>query len=476
MDLALCGRVTRRILCVLGSSMAFVMGLLGWLPGIAAADTALAVRWQDVPGAAGYRLVLKGVSSGYFRTVDTGSAPAPAPGLRQWIVAGMPDRHDVQVEVQARDSVGRLGPPSRALRIDAEEVAWLRDSDGDGLADAIEDLDGNGRVGVDESDPYAADSDGDGRADGEELWRGTSPNVRSTERTSPVCGDGEIDEAEQCEVGSDFACPGACLEDCLCAGAVSLPPGREALPLNAVLGSEPDVPLTFARMAWRWQPGPDAAVLVRLRSKNGRTHRLRYVAEPGIDRTSPSRAEVRLGTPHAKATTHLRDPLADAARLFGRHDLELVEVSASEDAGVKSLFVVPVEGALEDFGARSVELATRVDDVARVRIPRRGRMAVEGSGVVFEGVGEISHVEFELHAVDGRRFRLAYGAGVPVRVQGARARLPLVRQGGAASSIAFFPLSADLLRHFGETVDFHVARVRLDGEVGRMRFLPAPSI
>ncbi|MFW2389791.1 MAG: hypothetical protein ACN4G0_15740 [Polyangiales bacterium] len=51
----------------------------------------------------------------------------------------------------------------------------LLDSDGDGLTDAEEDLNGNRRRDHGETDPYITDTDGDGVDDGEERRRGTDP-------------------------------------------------------------------------------------------------------------------------------------------------------------------------------------------------------------------------------------------------------------------------------------------------------------
>jgi len=51
----------------------------------------------------------------------------------------------------------------------------LLDSDGDGLTDAEEDLNSNGRRDHGETDPYLADTDGDGVGDGMETRHGTDP-------------------------------------------------------------------------------------------------------------------------------------------------------------------------------------------------------------------------------------------------------------------------------------------------------------
>ncbi|MFN7987177.1 MAG: SUMF1/EgtB/PvdO family nonheme iron enzyme [Thermoanaerobaculia bacterium] len=63
------------------------------------------------------------------------------------------------------------------------------DSDGDGLLDSEEDVNGNGIVDAGESDPWARDSDGDGVDDAEERRAGTDPMVAaSVPNRKPVLG------------------------------------------------------------------------------------------------------------------------------------------------------------------------------------------------------------------------------------------------------------------------------------------------
>lgn len=61
-----------------------------------------------------------------------------------------------------------------AVHVHAQEPTRL-DSDGDGLLDSEEDLDGDGKLEHGETDPYAADTDGDGMSDGREREIGTDP-------------------------------------------------------------------------------------------------------------------------------------------------------------------------------------------------------------------------------------------------------------------------------------------------------------
>ncbi len=63
-----------------------------------------------------------------------------------------------------------LGEPE--ARADDEELV---DSDGDGLLDVEEDVNGNHRLDHGETDPYRADTDGEGTNDGDERRTGTDP-------------------------------------------------------------------------------------------------------------------------------------------------------------------------------------------------------------------------------------------------------------------------------------------------------------
>ena len=69
------------------------------------------------------------------------------------------------------------------------------DGDGDGIANDVEDANGNGRVDEGETDPFLADSDGDGLCDGAvegELTFGDE----TCSRGEDLDGDGELDEGE----------------------------------------------------------------------------------------------------------------------------------------------------------------------------------------------------------------------------------------------------------------------------------------
>lgn len=473
----------RSLACACRLGIAFLIVFLLFAPGGARADTVLVVRWQEATGAAGYRLVAENAERGFWQEIDMGEATQPAPGLRQWIVSDLPES-DLRIEVAAYDHAGRTGPGSEPWTVAASAAAWLRDSDGDGLADALEDLDSDGRVDPGESDPRRADSDGDGTSDGEEFRSGRARLVPDAARRVPVCGDGRIDGAEQCDLDADFACVDACLADCTCPAAVALPAGRSELrfdgdsgagdPARRSSGSTTEDP----RLVFRWQAQPGAFVEARARTASGRMRRIRYVAGQGITRVSSSRALVFVATAEGHPVTIDRDPFVDLRRFYGAHAWHLDGVSVSGAAAVESLFVVSGQAALAQPDTRQITWQAPERSSRRTRFPAKGRTAVATSGAVLEGIDDdLRSAEFELRSREGRRFRIVYRAGAAVDVRGRRAQLPLVRQpDAAASELAWFPLADDMNALFGEDAGFSLVRVRIDGQVGRLRLLPAPLI
>src|SRR5262245_59499765 len=81
--------------------------------------------------------------------------------------------------------------PSGRLRVNqVDDRSYCPDSDGDGILDYREDVNGNGRVAAGETDPDNADSDRDGLNDGEELNRyHTDPLKSDTDGDALVDGD-----------------------------------------------------------------------------------------------------------------------------------------------------------------------------------------------------------------------------------------------------------------------------------------------
>lgn len=82
----------------------------------------------------------------------------------------------------------------------------IQDSDGDGLLDREEDINGNGLVDEGETDPFNADSDDGGEADGSEIKHGRNPLDRKDDITYDTDNDG-LKNVEEELIGTDMANP-----------------------------------------------------------------------------------------------------------------------------------------------------------------------------------------------------------------------------------------------------------------------------
>ena len=89
-----------------------------------------------------------------------------------------------------------------ALLLPSSGIAIGIDSDGDGLKDHEEDINGNGIVDINETDPKNADSDDGGEADGAELKAGRDPLKRTDDITFDRDGD-TLTNGEELEMGTD---------------------------------------------------------------------------------------------------------------------------------------------------------------------------------------------------------------------------------------------------------------------------------
>ncbi len=147
----------------------------------------------------------------------------------------------------------------------ASSTAVQGDSDGDGLADAEEDIDGDGIVGPGESDPANPDTDGDGLTDGEER--------RQTGRIAALIASGMVFENVGVLDPANPDSDGDCLPDGLEVGITEdaaqllllqmrhrphyvLSPSCKALlaahsvvELNNVIAYDPEAPAAFANIA-----------------------------------------------------------------------------------------------------------------------------------------------------------------------------------------------------------------------------------
>ncbi len=88
-------------------------------------------------------------------------------------------------------------------------IAYVSDSDGDGLPDSVEDSNGNGIVDPGETDPQNPDSDGDGLTDGQEdsNLNGVVDGGESDPLNFDTDGDGLTDGYEVNIVGTDPGSP-----------------------------------------------------------------------------------------------------------------------------------------------------------------------------------------------------------------------------------------------------------------------------
>jgi outer membrane protein OmpA-like peptidoglycan-associated protein len=85
---------------------------------------------------------------------------------------------------------------SACLLTSVARAGLAPDADGDGLPDATEDADGNGRVDPGETDPADPDSDGGGTNDGVEVAEGTDPLATLDDGDADPDGDGLVSRTE----------------------------------------------------------------------------------------------------------------------------------------------------------------------------------------------------------------------------------------------------------------------------------------
>ena len=73
----------------------------------------------------------------------------------------------------------------------------FRSTDGDGIADEREDINGNGKLDAGETDPYNADTDGGGESDGSEITGQRDPTKAEDDLTFDADGDGVVNGLER---------------------------------------------------------------------------------------------------------------------------------------------------------------------------------------------------------------------------------------------------------------------------------------
>jgi outer membrane protein OmpA-like peptidoglycan-associated protein len=167
---------------------------------------AFALPWSALTGA-GYTATdtvrfLAGTSSnGRSITVDlagTSTTPGPgtlADGASDPYLLGLGTSTDLDGDGIANDVEDENG---NGIVDPGETDPMDPDTDHDGLGDGIEDANKDGDVDPGETDPTDADSDDGGVGDGDEIEHGTNPLDPSDDQTVDTDGDGAVDLFDNC--------------------------------------------------------------------------------------------------------------------------------------------------------------------------------------------------------------------------------------------------------------------------------------
>lgn len=154
--------------------------------------------WTARSQASGYRVFVRRQGQPFAAGDDVGLLTPSSAGVVSTIVRGLPIGTTVYFTVTSYDETSRDGPQSNELSLRYAQVATVIDSDGDGLTDAEEDLNLNGKVDAGETDPFNRDSDADGLDDGFEVRQlGSNPLSADTD------ADGSGDAVDNCPTRSN---------------------------------------------------------------------------------------------------------------------------------------------------------------------------------------------------------------------------------------------------------------------------------
>ncbi len=167
------------------------------------------VRWSPSVTAevTGYRITAGTPAGSPLVVVDAG-LPSPAPdGTLLAQMAGLDGRTDYSVWVTAVSPDGE-SVPSNSIAIGYAQVAARIDSDGDGLTDAVEDLDLDRTVDPGETDPLSADTDRDGIGDAEDRCGGTATGA-AVSPDGCACAQIACDDGNPCN-GAETCSAGTC--------------------------------------------------------------------------------------------------------------------------------------------------------------------------------------------------------------------------------------------------------------------------
>jgi len=178
--------------CVLAVAVLLVIGAAR----VAGAYDAL-VSWRPVVGAVGYRIYIGYADQEFAPPIDVSAIVPESDGVIRVVAEGLPLGPTASFAISSLGALGAESDLSNRKSLDYATVAAVVDSDGDGLTDAEEDVDLDGKRDPGETDPSAGDSDGDGLSDGaERKQHGTDPLSADSD------GDG-VDDGREIAAGTD---------------------------------------------------------------------------------------------------------------------------------------------------------------------------------------------------------------------------------------------------------------------------------
>jgi hypothetical protein len=288
--------------------------LLAWqlLMPFPAAAYSVMLRWDAPadPAVVGYRLYVREGDAEYGAPRDV-LPEAGSDGRFATVLSDLAAERTYTFAVSAYTADGRESDRSNERSLGYADVAALVDSDGDGLADAAEDVNVNGTQDAAETDRLIPDSDGDLVADGIERARGTDP----LDALSPACEPLRFAEfgyssGGTAEIIHDVALNATVLR----ATETARKPlrFRASYPARGVVAVHDPIVVTELHSDRRFR------VELTVRSTAGKRYTLRYDGNGGVDRRAGRTLTIALGTQFAASDVYApfaRDVAADLARL-----------------------------------------------------------------------------------------------------------------------------------------------------------------
>lgn len=183
------------------------------------------LRWSRVSNASGYRVYVRYGTKAFVKTtgIDGGTAAAAltvgarsadalsTPYTIEFQLTGLPLGPAIYFTVSSIDSTkAGESKQSNEMSVTYADAAAVVDSDGDGLMDADEDVNLNGKRDAGETDRLLSDTDGDTLSDGAERRDGLNPLAADSD------GDGVGDARDTCfDTDRDgFGAPGVLTSTC----------------------------------------------------------------------------------------------------------------------------------------------------------------------------------------------------------------------------------------------------------------------